>query len=275
MSKPKLLGGAALRDLFERHDFVPSKSLGQNFVIDPNSIRKVVAAAQLNPQDSILEIGAGAGSLTLELAATVDRVVAVEFDRALLPILAETLTGLTNVGVVHADALDFELSSVDATKLVANLPDNIATPVILKALEEAPQIQEMTVMTQREAGERLVAGPGSKVYGSPSVVVAFYADARIVADVSRRAFHPVPRVDSVIVRIERKPELPDVGPRIFVEIVRAAFGQRRKALRNALAKKAGTATKAEQALRAAGIDPRLRAEQVEPELFASLAREFD
>src|SRR5918992_4735602 len=228
MSKPKLLGGAALRDLFERHDFVPSKSLGQNFVIDPNSIRKVVAAAQLNPQDSILEIGAGAGSLTLELAATVDRVVAVEFDRALLPILAETLTGLTNVFVVHADALDFDLSSVDATKLVANLPYNIATPVILKALEEAPQIQEMTVMTQREAGERLGAGPGSKVYGSPSVVVAFYAEARIVAQVSRRAFHPVPRVDSVIVRIERKPELPAVGPRIFVEIVRAAFGQRRK-----------------------------------------------
>jgi 16S rRNA (adenine1518-N6/adenine1519-N6)-dimethyltransferase len=275
MTTPKLLGAAALRRLFEKHGFSPSKSLGQNFVIDPNSIRKVVAVAGLNPRDAVLEIGAGAGSLTLELAATADRVVAVEFDRALLPILAETVGDLGNVSVVHADALAFDLSSVDATKLVANLPYNIATPVILKVLEEAPRIQEMTVMTQREAGERLVAGPGSKVYGSPSVVVAFHAEARIVAEVSRRAFYPVPRVDSVIVRIERKPELPNVEARVFVETVRAAFGQRRKALRNALAKTAGSPARAEQALRAVGIDPGLRAEQVEPELFARLAAEFD
>jgi 16S rRNA (adenine1518-N6/adenine1519-N6)-dimethyltransferase len=189
--------------------------------------------------------------------------------------LADTLSELTNVTVIHADAMSFDLSSVDATKLVANLPYNIATPVVLKVLEEAPQIQEMTVMTQREVGRRLVAAPGSKTYGSPSVVVAFYGDARIVADVSRRAFHPVPRVDSVIVRITRKAELPDVGAELFVEVVRAAFGQRRKALRNALSATAGSATRAEEALHAVGIDPSLRAEQVEPALFAMLAREFE
>jgi 16S rRNA (adenine1518-N6/adenine1519-N6)-dimethyltransferase len=275
MTKSKLLGGVALRELFDKHNFAPSKSLGQNFVIDPNTIRKVVALAELDPQDSVLEIGAGAGSLTLELAAIADRVVAVEFDRALLPMLAETLAELGNVTVVHADAMSFDLSSVEAAKVVANLPYNIATPVVLKILEDAPQIQEMTVMTQREVGQRLVAGPGSKTYGSPSVMVAFHADARIVAEVSRRAFHPVPRVDSVVVRIRRKPDLPDVGAGVFVEVVRAAFGQRRKALRNALADMAGSAAGAEQALRAVGIDPGFRAEQVEPELFAALAREFE
>jgi 16S rRNA (adenine1518-N6/adenine1519-N6)-dimethyltransferase len=248
MTKSKLLGGVALRELFDKHNFAPSKSLGQNFVIDPNTIRKVVALAELDPQDAVLEIGAGAGSLTLELG---------------------------NVTVVHADAMSFDLSSVEAAKVVANLPYNIATPVVLKILEDAPQIQEMTVMTQREVGQRLVAGPGSKTYGSPSVMVAFYADARIVAEVSRRAFHPVPRVDSVVVRIRRKLDLPDVGAGIFGEVVRAAFGQRRKALRNALAVMAGSAARAEQALRAVGIDPGFRAEQVEPELFAALAGEFE
>jgi 16S rRNA (adenine1518-N6/adenine1519-N6)-dimethyltransferase len=142
-------------------------------------------------------------------------------------------------------------------------------------LEDAPQIQELTVMTQREVGQRLVAGPGSKTYGSPSVMVAFYAEARIVAEVSRRAFHPVPRVDSTLVRITRKPKLPEVGAGVLAEVVRAAFGQRRKALRNALAATAGSAPKAEELLRAAGIEPNLRAEQVEPELFAMLAREFE
>ena len=256
-----LLGARRLRELLDEHGVRPSKSLGQNFVIDPNTIRKVVSVAGVGPSDRVLEIGAGAGSLTLGLAAAAGFVTAVEFDRGLHPVLAETLRGITNVEVVHGDATKLDWRAVDANALVANLPYNIATPLVLDALADAPAIRTFTVMTQREAGERLAAGPGSKTYGHVSVVVAFYASADVVSPVSRKVFYPEPNVDSVLVRLVRRAPPPTDPKRLFA-LSRAAFSQRRKTLRSSLASLAGSPQKAEDALRAAGIAPTARPEEL-------------
>ncbi len=265
---PELLGARRLRELLDEHRVRPSKSLGQNFVVDPNTIRKVVAVSGVGADDRVLEIGAGAGSLTLGLAAVAAHVTAVEFDRALHPVLAETLQGASNVEVVHADATKLDWPSVDADALVANLPYNIATPLVLDALAGAPSLRTMTVMTQREAGERLAATPGSKTYGHVSVVVAFYASASIAAPVSRKVFYPEPNVDSVLVRIvRREPARPDPG-RVF-SLTRAAFSQRRKTLRSSLSSVAG-AERLADALRAAGIAPTARPEELGIEEWLAL-----
>lgn len=268
-----LLGARRLRELLDRHGVRPSKSLGQNFVTDPNTIRKVVAVSGVGPRDRVLEIGAGAGSLTLGLAEAAAHVTAVEFDRALHPVLAETLAGVDNVDVVHRDATKLEWGEVGATALVANLPYNIATPLVLDALAGAPSLRTLTVMTQREAGERLVAGPGSKAYGHVSVVVAFYAAAAIAAPVSRRVFYPEPNVDSVLVRLVRR-EPPVADPARVFELTRAAFAQRRKTLRNSLAALCGEAGRAEDALRAVGIAPTARPEELGLEAWLALEREL-
>jgi 16S rRNA (adenine1518-N6/adenine1519-N6)-dimethyltransferase len=265
------LGAARLRALLDKYDVNPRKALGQNFVIDPNTIDKVIAAAGVSPTDRVLEIGSGAGSLTIRLAAAAAHVVSVEVDARLMPVLQEVLAEADNVEVVAADALRFDLARANASLLVANLPFNIAATVVLRVLTEAPHIRALTVMTQREVGERLTARAGSKTYGQTSVMVAYFGDARIAGRVSRRAFWPVPSVDSVIVRIERS-EQPDVDYAVLFAVVRAAFSQRRKTLRNCLAGIAGSATDAEAALRAAGLDPALRAEQVDLAGFVSLAR---
>lgn len=271
MTQPeRWLGAKELRGLLDERSFRPSKTLGQNFVIDPNTIRKILAVAGVQTDDDVLEIGAGAGSLTLGLASRCRSVTAVEFDRALLPVLEEVLAGRDNVRVLQADALELDLATVTANKLVANLPYNIATPVVMRVLESAPQITELVVMTQKEAGERLAAPPGSKTYGVPSVLVWYFAEASVEAPVSRRAFYPVPRVDSVIVRIARRGSSPAVSFEHFAKVVRAAFSQRRKTLRNTIAGPAGSATRAEEALRAAGIDPSVRPERVAPVDFARL-----
>ena len=269
----ELLGPRRLRELLDRHGVRPSKSLGQNFVIDQNTIRKVVAVSGVGPRDRVLEIGAGAGSLTLGLAAATAHVTALEFDRALHPVLAETLAGVGNVDVVHRDATKLDWGKVDATALVANLPYNIATPLVLDALAGAPALRTFTVMTQREAGERLAAGPGSKAYGHVSVVVAFYASAAVAAPVSRKVFYPEPNVDSVLVRLVRRDRPLDDPARLF-ELTRAAFAQRRKTLRNSLAALAGNAKHAEDALRAVGIAPTARPEEIPLEAWLALEREL-
>ena len=266
-----LLGARRLRELLDEHGVRPSKSLGQNFVVDPNTIRKVVAVSGVGPDDRVLEIGAGAGSLTLGLAAAAAHVTAVEFDRALHSVLAETLKGVDNVDVVHADATKLDWSSVDASALVANLPYNIATPLVLDALAGAPSLRTMTVMTQREAGERLAAAPGSKAYGHVSVVVAFYATASVAAPVSRRVFYPEPNVDSVLVRLVRHETHRDPG-RLFT-LTRAAFSQRRKTLRSSLAGVAG-AERLADALRAAGVAPTARPEELGLEEWLALEGEL-
>ncbi|HYP23623.1 MAG TPA: 16S rRNA (adenine(1518)-N(6)/adenine(1519)-N(6))-dimethyltransferase RsmA [Actinomycetota bacterium] len=256
-----LLGARRLRELLDAHGVRPSKSLGQNFVVDPTTIRKVVAVSGVGRDDEVLEIGAGAGSLTLGLAAAAGRVVAVEFDRALHPVLAETLSGVSNVEVVHADATKLDWSSVEATALVANLPYNIATPLVLDALSSARSLRTMTVMTQREAGERLAAPPGSKTYGHVSVVAAFFATATVAAPISRRVFYPEPNVDSVLVRLVRH-ETPRSDPSRLFALTRAAFSQRRKTLRSSLAGAVPDPERLPDALRAVGVAPTARPEEL-------------
>jgi 16S rRNA (adenine1518-N6/adenine1519-N6)-dimethyltransferase len=265
-----LLGAAALQRALRRQGVRPRRALGQNFVIDPNTIRRILAVADLAPSARVLEIGAGAGSLTLALARVAERVTAVELDRALLPVLEEILAGVANVTIVHADAMRLDLGRVDAAHLVANLPYNIATPLLLKVLREAPRITRITVMTQREVGERLAAAPGSRSYGHASVAVGFFATARVAMRVSRYAFYPMPRVDSVVVSIRRRGGVRPVDGERLLEVTSAAFSQRRKTLRRALASLAGSPEAAVRALERAGLDPGARAETVGVEGFIAL-----
>jgi len=265
----ELLGARRLREVLARHGVRPSKALGQNFVIDPNTIRKVVEVADPPSEAHVLEIGPGAGSLTLALAERSQRVTAVELDRHLMPVLREVLEEARNVELIHGDALDLDLGSYGATEVVANLPYNVAVPLVMRLLSDAPSIRSMTVMTQREVGERLAAGPGSKVYGSPSVMAAFDSHVDVVARISRRAFWPVPNVDSVLVRLVRR-RPPEVDREAFGILVRAAFSQRRKTLRKSLAPVLGESVEA--VLAAARIDPGKRPEQVSFEGFVQVAR---
>ena len=271
----ELLGAGRVRELLKTHGVKPSRALGQNFVVDPNTIRKTLAIAKVSSTDRVMEIGAGAGSLTVGLATCAPSVVAVERDQRLIPFLREVLATRSNVEVVHGDALKLDLSRMRTTSLVANLPYNIAALLVLKVLEEAPEIQSLTVMTQREVGERLAAVPGSKSYGATSALLAFFATARVEAQVSRRAFWPVPRVDSVIVRMERRPKPTGASREAFFKVVKAAFSQRRKTLRNSLADLAGSGDTAEKILKGAGIEPSLRAEMLSAEDFLRLSSELE
>ena len=271
MSKQPL-GAARLRALLDAYGIRPDRSLGQNFVIDPNTIRKMVARAGIGPSDEVLEVGPGAGSLTLELARVAKRVIAVELDGGLVAVSRETLAGVGNVELVHADAMRMNVAALGVNRLVANLPYSIAAALVIKVLEEAPCVQELTVMAQKEVGERLVASPGSKAYGLASVIVAYFARAYVAMRVSRRAFFPMPNVDSVVVRVVRRGDAPDIERSVLFDVVRAAFMQRRKTLRNSLAPVAGSAVDAERALAAAGIDPGTRPERIGLEQFAAVAR---
>lgn len=251
-------------ELLDRHGLAPSRALGQNFVVDPNTVRRVTRLAQVQPGDRVVEIGAGFGCLTLALAEAGAEVTAVEIDRHLLPVLRDVVAG-HRVEVVEADALrlswDRVLGPVDEGRpwsLVANLPYNVATPLVLDLLDGVPSIGTMLVMVQREAGERLAAEPGTGAYGIPSVKVSYWARAEVVASVPPTVFLPQPRVDSVLVRIVRRagPAV-DADPVRLFSLVQTAFGQRRKMLRRSL----GGLVTAEQ-FEEAGIDPRSRPEQL-------------
>ena len=267
---PSLLGARRLREVLDRHGARPRKAWGQHFVVDPNTIRKLVSLAELSPSDTVVEVGAGAGSLTLGLAAEAGRVIALEIDPLLIPVLEEVAGDVPNVRVQRADALETDLGALGAHAMVGNLPYNIASVLVLKTLEEAPGIERLTVMTQKEVGERLAATPGTKTYGATSVMVACAADASIVSRVARNAFYPLPRVDSVVVSIRRRRVPGDAA--LLRPVVRAAFGQRRKSLRNVLSALAGDAGAAEAALRDAGVEPRARAEELTVQDFLALAR---
>ncbi len=260
-----------IQELLAAHGLEPSRALGQNFVADPNTVRRVVALAGVEPGARVVEVGAGLGSLTLALAHAGASVTAVEADRHLVPVLSEVVAGLDAVRVIHADALRLDWSQLLAGSpswsLVANLPYNVASTLVLDLLDAAPSVQRMLVMVQREVGERLAAGPGSRTYGIPSVKVAYWATAEVVARVPRTVFVPKPNVDSVLVRIVRRPS-PAVSadPGLLFELVRAAFGQRRKMLRRSLAGRV-----APEAFTAAGVAPELRPEQLGIEAWGALA----
>lgn len=268
-----LLGAGRVRELLRRHDIMLTKSLGQNFVIDPNTIRKVVELAGVEDDDHVLEIGAGAGSLTLALSERAASVTAIEIDERLRPVLEETVGDVPNVDLRYADVLALDVAAIGATKVVANLPYNIAAQTVIKILQEAPGVGTVCVMTQKEVGERLAAGPGSKTYGLSSVLVGFYGSASIASTISRNVFFPVPTVDSVLVRIARHDQVDGELAGLYADVVRAAFAQRRKNVRNSLAT-FRPAEQVESALSQAGIDASARAETLAVSDFIRLARAF-
>ena len=273
-----LLGASEIRELAARHGIRPTKQWGQNFVVDGNTVRRIVRVAGVGEGDTVVEVGPGLGSLTLALLPVVDRVVAVEVD----PVLAEALPATVaahapsradRLEVVHADALKVDaLPGPPPTALVANLPYNVSVPVVLRFLEVFPSITTVLVMVQLEVAERLAAAPGSKTYGVPSVKAAWYADVRLAGTVPRSVFWPVPNVDSGLVALTRRePPTTEASRTDVFACVDAAFAQRRKTLRAALASWAGSPAAAEDALVAAGIDPRTRGEQLDVTQFAAVA----
>ena len=227
-----------MRDLLTSRGLAPRRDLGQNFVADPNTVRRIAHLAAVGPGDRVVEVGAGLGSLTLALAETGATIVAVEVDRGLAAVLRDVVADIAAVTVVEADAMTLDwpglLGADGQWVLVANLPYNVATPLVADLLDGVPQIARMLVMVQREVGERLVAGPGSAAYGAVSVKVAYWATGRLVGAVPAAVFMPRPKVESVLVEIVRR-EPPDVAPGELFELVRTAFGQRRKMLRRSLA----------------------------------------
>src|SRR4051794_36913563 len=252
------------------------KSRGQNFVIDPNTVRRIVRLAEVGPDDVVLEVGPGLGSLTLGLLDVVARVVAVEIDPRLAELLPRTVAErapdrAARLEVVRADALAVrELPGPPPTALVANLPYNVAVPVLLHLLELLPSLDRALILVQAEVAERLAAPPGSSAYGIPSVKAAWYGEVRRAGAVGRKVFWPEPNVDSGLVALVRRPPPPGDRPATFA-VVDAAFAMRRKSLRAALARWAGSPAAAETRLRAAGIDPALRGEQLSVTDFARLA----
>ncbi len=271
-----LLGPAVIRELAQQLDLRPTKSLGQNFLHDANTIRRIVRTAGLREDDVVLEVGPGLGSLTLGLLPAADRVLAVEIDPRLaqqLPVtVAERAPDLADrLTVVEADALRVrELPGPPPTALVANLPYNVAVPVLLHLLELFPTLDRALILVQAEVAERLAAGPGSGAYGIPSVKAAWYGEVRRAGSVGRRVFWPEPNVDSGLVALIRRPP-PEGDRRATFAVVDAAFASRRKSLRAALSRWAGSPAAAEARLRAAGIDPSLRGEQLAVTDFARLA----
>jgi 16S rRNA (adenine1518-N6/adenine1519-N6)-dimethyltransferase len=276
----RLLSPADIRELAGRLGLRPSKRLGQNFVVEQGTVRRIAALAAPAPGDVVLEVGPGLGSLTLALLeAGAGQVVAVEIDRVLADELPRTLAVrapalAARVTVINADALRIGERDLPAppSMLVANLPYNVAVPVVLHLLAAVPSLARGLVMVQAEVADRMCAAPGSRVYGGPSVKLAWYATARPAGTVPRRVFWPVPNVDSRLVAFTRHdpPGTPASRDEVFT-LVDAAFGQRRKTLRAALAGWAGSAPEAERLLRAAGIDPGARGEALSVAEFARLA----
>ncbi|TCK64450.1 16S rRNA (adenine(1518)-N(6)/adenine(1519)-N(6))-dimethyltransferase RsmA [Curtobacterium sp. PhB136] len=273
-----LLGPAEIRELAAQLDVTPTKKLGQNFVHDANTVRRIVAAGGVTADAQVLEVGPGLGSLTLGLTETGAPVTAVEIDARLAAQLPTTVSAMqpsARLTVVHQDALQVSAYDLPAapTHLVANLPYNVSVPVLLHLLATFPSIERSLVMVQAEVGYRLAADPGSKVYGSPSVKAAWYGTWRIAGQVSRQVFWPVPNVDSVLVGFQRHDPPGDEQLRAQVfALVDAAFQQRRKMLRQALSGVLGGSAHASQVLEAAGIAPTARGEALGVDDFVRLGR---
>lgn len=274
----QLLGAAEVRALAAELGVTPTKKLGQNFVVDANTVRRIVQVARVNPGDRVVEVGPGLGSLTLALLEAGASVIAVEIDHRLaarLPAIAADHGAVAGtLTVVDADAMRVRELPGDPTVLVANLPYNVSVPVLLHLLATFPGLQRGVVMVQAEVGERLAAPPGTKVYGAPSVKAAWYGAWRLAGTVSRQVFWPVPNVDSVLVAFERHPQPrgEESDRRRMFEIVDAAFGQRRKMLRQALAGVfGGSSAEASASLERAAIDPTARGEQLGIDDFVRLA----
>jgi 16S rRNA (adenine1518-N6/adenine1519-N6)-dimethyltransferase len=273
-----MLTPAALRDLAARHGVRPRKALGQHFLIEPSLAARIVDLAGVGSEDHVVEVGAGLGSLTVALARTGADVVTLEVDRALLPALHEAVQPFPHVRVLNEDAVRVDWGSVLDSEgpwsMVANLPYNVAVPVIMQALQTEPRIHRLFVMVQREVGERLVARPGDHEYGAVSVRVAYRAEGRVVRRVPRTVFWPQPNVDSVLVSLARRPPPVAVDEGALWEIVDEGFAQRRKTVANALIRLGTDRPRAESILRACGIGLRARAEELALRDFARLAEQL-
>ena len=272
----ELLTATKIRELARRHGLNPSKALGQNFVIDPNTIRRIVRLAEVTAGDRVLEVGAGLGTLTLGLADLADHVVAVELDKFLIPALREVMGAADNVRIVNADAMDLDFEGLGCDKMVSNLPYNVATPLVAKLLSKAPSISTFVFMVQKEVGARMVAGPGSRTYGGISVRVAYHCEAKVLGTVPASVFWPAPKVASALVWMKRRPH-----PRVAIDesllmrVVKAAFSQRRKTATNSIASSLGLpVSTVEGAFVTVDIDPMRRAESLGLEEFAKLAAEL-
>ncbi|MDF9813656.1 16S rRNA (adenine(1518)-N(6)/adenine(1519)-N(6))-dimethyltransferase RsmA [Streptomyces sp. SPB162] len=273
-----LLGPADIRELAAALGVRPTKQRGQNFVIDANTVRRIVRTAGVLPDDTVVEVGPGLGSLTLALLEAADRVTAIEIDDVLAGALTPTIEArmpsrADRFALVHNDAMQVtELPGPPPTALVANLPYNVAVPVLLHMLATFPTIERTLVMVQAEVADRLAAKPGNKVYGVPSVKANWYADVKRAGSIGRNVFWPAPNVDSGLVALVRhEPPTTTATRREVFAVVDAAFAQRRKTLRAALAGWAGSAPAAEAALVAAGISPQARGEALTVEEFAAIA----
>ncbi len=277
LTSPKLV-----REIIKKHGFYFSKGLGQNFLIDSNILDKILEGANLGPQDGVLEIGPGIGTMTQAISKKVEKVIAIELDNNLLPILDETLVDCPNIQIVHGDILKLPLGEIlnyhfsdKKVKVVANLPYYITTPIIMKLLEQELPIESITIMVQKEVAERIYASPGGKDYGALSVAVQFYSNLSIITNVPPTVFMPPPNVASTVIRLDvlEKPKVEVNDRKLFFKLVGAAFGKRRKTLLNALS--TGNLGLEKETIRELlnniGIDERRRGETLSLDDFASIA----
>lgn len=280
----KLYEPSTIKKIREEYGFKFSKSLGQNFLTDKNIIDEIVDGAGIEPEDTVLEIGPGIGVITYEAAQLAKKVVAVEIDKSLLPILAETLSEYDNVKVINEDILKLDINKLikdegmENVKIMGNLPYYITTPIIMKILEEGVKASSITIMMQKEVADRIKAGPGTKAYGALSVAVQYYCTVDKVASVPRSVFVPQPNVDSVVLRLNIRSEkaVKLDNEKLFFDCVKAGFGQRRKTLLNSLQKVNGVDKNiVMQSLASAGIEESRRAETLTIEEFALIANEVN
>lgn len=286
----KLHTPGLVRSLTEKYGFRVSKSLGQNFLMDQHIVDQIITGSHIDEASLVIEIGPGLGVLTAAAAKKAGKVVAIEIDKKLLPILKETLGEYPNVEVIQGDILKTDLLPIleqnqmvggrnrESIRVMGNLPYYITTPIIMKLLEERLPLSSITIMMQKEVGERIAAQPGTKAYGALSLAVQYYATITQVSKVSREVFFPKPNVDSIVLRLDLRKEAPVSleDEQLFFDVIKAGFSQRRKTLRNTLSGLAGLSKEEmEEAMEAAGIDPGRRGETLTMEEFAALSNQID
>lgn len=282
----KLYSPATMARIREKHNFRHSKSLGQNFLSDIHIIEAIIDGSDIGPDDLVIEIGPGMGVLTAAAAERAWKVIAVEIDRSLIPILKETLADYDNIEVINADVMKTDLTEIvnaslppegGSVRVIGNLPYYITTPIVMKLLEEHVPAASITIMMQKEVADRIKASPGGRDYGALSVAVGFYCTVEHVANAPKEVFVPRPKVDSTVLRLDLRPECPVdlTDEKIFFETVKGGFGQRRKTLLNSLTGVRGLPKPdIADALEAAGIDPKRRAETLDLDEFAAVANEI-
>lgn len=277
-----ILRNIRTRSIIEKYKFKFSKSLGQNFLVDDRVLHSIIDAAQLTKEDSVIEVGPGIGTLTIELAEHAGKVLTIEIDNSLIPILEEILKDYGNIKLYHGDALKADLKEIAAgfldepVSICANIPYYITTPLIYKFFKSGLKIKNIILMVQKEVAQRMAAGPGSKDYGALSLMIRYYSTAEIVTLVPPDCFIPRPKVDSAVIKLEinNKPPVDVKDEELFFSIIRDSFGQRRKTLSNSLKPIGIAKDDLEAALKRCGIDPKRRGETLSIEDFAALANDI-